>query len=721
MSGDQTNHGLLINLAKVAALAGVSRPAVSNWRKRFPDFPQPAGGTAGSPLFHAGQVEEWLRSQDKWVGKPGVEHRLWATLDSLRAVAPTESLLEAISAALTIRFLALVPQRAENVAQGVTPTPVAWEDLSRSRHGDRLHGLQHLAAQMEATAPALHRLLLPPLDRLPQGAEHLLELLDEVPVDDSHRFLEAVISMHRRATGRGSVDWTTSEALTELVINMARPIALSVYDAAAGAGGFLLAASRAAKRPVDLLGQEVNESAWRLANQRLVVHQLNGRIALGDTLMADAEPRLQAQTVLLDPPYNMSNWTGGQPVYDRPWRFGMPSTNNADFAWAQHAVSHLAPEGRAFVLLPLSSLSRGGADARIRHELIRAGVVEAVIELPRGMVPRTAIALALWVLARPGEAAGGGDRVLLADASSANVASFASRSREIVDVYRQWRQSGTVDVDWAISPSRLDLLGIDATLVPSRWIPTASESADVNQLITELSDEAKRLNEVMASLRKTKAVDLGRLTPAKDEVQRASVGHLAADGVVALFRGVRVPRDELDTAEGDVPVITPSQVRDGLTVPPDSCPRLSADAFDRDPVRTEPGDVVVMPEGSRVRAGVVRVGGAVAAAPLWVLRVRGDRIDPAYLAACLASEWNARHSVGSTVPRAPVRDLEIPLLPLTSQRALVSRLEVLAVLRQKAVNAAGGAEAMMRRLVDGVAAGVLDVGMATEAGMESSA
>ncbi|MGR7027218.1 hypothetical protein [Geodermatophilus sp. URMC 62] len=278
-----------------------------------------------------------------------------------------------------------------------------------------------------------------------------------------------------------------------------------------------------------------------------------------------------------------------------------------------------------------------------------------------------------------------------------------------------------MDVDWAISPTRLDLLGIDATLVPSRWVPTALESADVNQLITEMKDEAKRLNGAVASLRKTKGVDLGRLTPTGDGVQRASVGQLAADELVALFRGVRVPRDELDAAEGDIPVITPSLVRDGVTVPPDGCPRLSADAFDRDPVRTEPGDVVVMPEGARVRAGEVRVGGAVAAAPLWVLRVRGDRIDPTYLAACLASEWNARHSVSSTIPRAPVRDLEIPLLPLASQRALVARLEVLADLRQKALNAAGGAEAMMRRLVDGVAAGVLDVGVAAEEGGTTSA
>jgi type I restriction-modification system DNA methylase subunit/predicted DNA-binding transcriptional regulator AlpA len=714
MSGDATRPVPLITLADLADLAGVSRPAVSNWRKRFPDFPQPVGGTAGNPLFHPRDVEAWLRSRDKWVGRPGVEHRLWAALEPLRALAPTESFLEAFTAALTVRFLALVRQRANNAAEGVAPAPDAWEAVARSPHRDRLAELQRLAARMEARSPSLQRLLLPPLDRLPRPAEHLLEFLDEVPVDDSPRLLEAVVSMHRRASGRGSVEWTTSESLTELVIDMAQPIASTVYDGAAGAGGFLLAAARAAKRSVDLFGQEVNESAWRLANQRLIVHQLDGRVALGDTLMDDAEPELQAQTVLLDPPYSMANWSGDSPVHDRPWRFGVPGPNNADFAWVQHAVSHLAPGGRAFVLLPMSSLLRSGTDARIRHELIRTGAVEAVVELPRGLVSRTAIPLALWVFARPGEAAGGGDAVLLANATPADAESFAARAREVVDLYRRWQQGGTVDVGWAVSQTRLELLGIDATLVPSRWIPTPSESVDANQLITDLKDDARRLNDAMASLRQTKRVNLGRLARQEEEVQRASIGQLANDGLIKLFRGVRVPRNELEAAKGAAPVLTAAQVRDGVTVSPDDCPRVSADALDRQAVRTEPGDIVVMPEGERVRAGVAREGGAIAAAPLWVLRVRGDWIDPAYLAACLGSEWNSRHFVGSTKRGASVRDLEVPLLPPASQKGLVDRLAALVDRREQALRAAEAAGAMMQRLVDGVAAGVLDVGSSAE-------
>ncbi|MDP9458815.1 MAG: N-6 DNA methylase [Actinomycetota bacterium] len=716
MTKKETGRGPLITLAEVAELAGVSRPAVSNWRKRFPDFPQPAAGTGGSPLFQPQEVEEWLRSRDKWVGRPGVEHQLWAALGGLRALGPTESFLDAISAILTVRFVALVPQQARNAAEGALPEQQAWDLAWRSHHGERIVELKQVAARIEATAPSLHDVLLPPLERLPRQAEVLLDLIDEVSIEDSPRFLETVISMHGRATGRGGLEWTTSEALTELVINMARPVAFSVYDGAAGAGGFLLAAARATKRPLVLLGQEINESTWRLANQRMIIHQLDGRIARGDTLLADAHPGHEAQTVLLDPPYSAKNWGGEKVAHDRRWRFGTPSTVTADMAWLQHAVAHLAPNGRAFVLLPPSSLFRGGADARIRHELIRQGAVEAVVELPRGLVPRTAIPLALWVLARPGEAAGGSDRVLLVDATAGDAESFVARSHEVVELYRQWRQTGTVDVDWAISPTRLDLLGIDQTLIPSRWIPTALETADANQLIRDLQEGADRLNSAMAGLRQSKGAHLGRLSPTGGEVQRASIGQMAVDGLVTLFRGVRVPREELDSAEGDVPVLTPAQVRDGVTVPPAHCPRVSGDMFERQPGRTEPGDVVVMPEGPRVRAGVVREGGAIAVTPLWVLRVRGDWIDPAYLAACLTSEWNSRHLAGGTTLRAAIRDLEVPVLPLASQEALAGRLEVLADLRQKALAAAGEAEAMVRQLVDAVAAGVLDVGAPTGEG-----
>ena len=707
MTGSQTGQGPLITLADVAELAGVSRPAVSNWRKRFPDFPSPAAGTAGSPLYQLQEVEDWLRSRDKWVGRPGVEHRVWAALDSMRAFGTTESFLEAISAVLTLRLVALVPQRAHNAAEGATVEQQVWND-AWSRHGDRISALQRIAARVEVTTPSLRDVLLPPLERLPREAEPLVELLDDVPVDDSPGLLEAMVSMHRRATGRGGLVWTTSDTLTDLVVDMARPIASSVYDGAAGGGGFLLAAARAAKHPVELFGQEISPNAWRLATQRIIVHQLNGWIANGDTLRADAHPGQQAQTVLLDPPYNVSDWGRGGGAYDRPWPFGVPSANNADFAWVQQAISHVAPGGRAFVILPMGSLSRTSADARIRHELVRAGALEAVVALPPGLVSRTAIPLALWVLARPGEAADA-DRVLLVDAALDDSGSFAGRAKEISDLYRQWRARGTVESAAAVAtPSRLDLLGIDANLIPARWVPTALEAVDADELLADLRQDTERLADKLSRLREVEGVKLDGFAASRGALQRASVGQLMSDGHLTLIRGTRVPREDLD-ADGDVAVITPSQVRDRVGLSSAECPRITGDTLDRLPERTQPGDVVVLTEGPQIRAAVVVDAGAITAAPLWLLRVRGEWIDPSYLAACMSSEWNLRYSVGSAIPRVPVRELEVPILPLAAQRALVQQLSALQDLRKQALDIAGGAETISRRLVDGVTAGVLDV------------
>ncbi|MGY1838117.1 MULTISPECIES: N-6 DNA methylase [unclassified Modestobacter] len=697
-----------LTLADIAVLANVGRPAVSNWRKRFADFPQPVAGTAASPLFDPLQVEEWLRQTDRYVGRPGVEHRLWKAMDRFRGELPMETVLEAVCAVATLRYVTGLPQRARNLAEGAAPAPEMWASVETSPPHRQLDDLRHAAVRVEAATPSLTGLLAPPLDRLPERAADLLQLVGEIPVEDTARLVEAVIGMLRRATGRGGLEWTTAEPLSELVVNLARPVNGTVYDPAAGVAGALLEARREAEGPVQLTGQEVNESAWRLANLRLIVHGADGSVSRGNTLLHDREPGLRASLIVLDPPFALSNWGADEVRHDRRWRFGEPTGKSADMAWVQHAVAHLAPGGRAFVLLPAGSLSRGGGDGRIRHELIRQGAVEAVVALPGGLVPRTGIALALWVLTRPEESPAR-DRVLLIDATAFERASFSSRAPDVVDLYHRWRRTGELgEADWAVAPNLLDLLGIEATLLPSRWIPTALESADAEQVIGELRRDAGRLSSALRALGASPDVRLDVQAATDHATRRMSVERLVTDGELTLYRGERVPRDELDAA-GEVPVITASHVRQGAVPDPADCLGVPADVLQGRVERTQAGDVLVLPEGGPIRAVVVEKGGAIAAWPLWVLRPRPNSIHPGYLAACLASEWNNRHLMGNAIPRAHVRDLEVPLLPPDAQQSVVGQLQQLDALRRDSELAAILAGRMSQRVVDGLAAGVLTV------------
>ncbi|MGY1782240.1 N-6 DNA methylase [Geodermatophilus sp. SYSU D01036] len=699
-----------LTLADIALLADVGRPAVSNWRKRFADFPQPVAGTAERPLFDARQIEEWLRQRKGNFVSPGVDRRLWKALEPFRGVAPMEVLLEAVAAVATLRYVAVAPKRGRNLAGDVPPAPDVWAAVSGSPPDRRRAAVLRAAAEMEQSVPSLTRLFVPPVERLPAEAADVLRFLDQVPVKESARLVDAAVGMLGWAAGRGGLGAAaTADPLIDLVVALARPIMGTVYDPAAGVAGALLGAARAAQGAVELTGQELSESAWRLANQRLIVHGLDGHITHGNTLLDDQEPGLEAALVVLDPPYAVANWGVDRVSLDRRWRFGLPSANNADLAWVQHAVAHLAPGGRAFVLLPAGSLFRSGADARIRHELIRQGAVEVVVALPKGLDPRFGVALTLWVLARPGEAAVG-DRVLLADLAGDRSA-FTSRAQELSELYHRWRRGGEIgDVGWAVSPSRLDLLAMDATLVPARWIPTALQSVDAEQLIGELRDDAGRLASTLTALGRSSTVRLDRVRGAGAGTQRASVARLAADGHLTVLRGARVPREDLDAAAAQgVPVITATQIRQGAAPRSADCPRVPADVLEPKFTRTEPGDVLVLSEGDRIRTAVVDEGGMVAAWPLWIVRGRPGWMDPTYLAACLASEWNSRHLMGSTVPRARVRDLEVPLLPLGAQRSVVEQLQQLDALRRESQLAATLAGRMSQRVVDGLAAGVLSV------------
>ena len=704
----------LITLADIADLAGVRRSAVSNWRKRFSDFPPPTAGTAGSPLFDTAHVESWLRRRDRYVGRPGLEHQLWRGVEELRGLAPVETLLGASSAAVVLRYVATQPQRADNLARGAQMQSGFWDIVHRDDPGQRLRELQAVAWELASTTPSLHDIFDPLFDRLPAAAASLLVMLDDAPDDDAARLFETIVGMRRRATGRGGAEWMTSESLTELMIDLAGPLHGMVYDPAAGSGGFLVEAAHAAEGPVRLVGQELNENAWRLANQRLIVHGLDGRIDRANTLQHDAAPELMAATVLLNPPYGMRNWGAERSWNDRRWRFGFPSDTSADMAWLQHAVAHLAPGGRAFVLLPAGSLFREGQDGRIRHELIRQGAVEAIISLPQGLVHRTAMSLALWVVARPGEVAVP-DRVLLIDAAAGGRTSLADGAPELIELYHEWRNAGRLkDVGWAAAPPLLDLLGVAATLVPTRWIPSALESTDAAQIVAELEGETRQLARTLAELADSPSVPLGDLATPISKVRRAPIGRLNADGLVGLFRGTRVPQREVTKDGEGLPLLTAAQVREGVEARPGDDLRVAEDVLSRHPELTAPGDVVVLTEGPRVRSLVAREGGAVVAAPLWLVKVQQELIDPSYLAACLESEWNSRHAIGTTVSRTNIRDLEVPLLPLAAQRALARKLRVLEDIRRQCAEADRLARSIRQRLVDGLAAGVVEVGWSTD-------
>ncbi|MFG1674639.1 N-6 DNA methylase [Micromonospora sp. NPDC049282] len=348
---------LTITAAEIARLAGVGRAAVSNWRKRHDDFPDPVGGSATSPEFDLAQVERWLHAQGK-LPDLATADRLW------RHLAATSASPAAGLAAVGARLLAR--QRGQRPARSTDPqlTP-----------------------------------LLPDVD----------ELADELGPQGAFDALWQRFS----APGPGR-PFATPDDLADLMAGLAGVGGGSVFDPAAGSGATLRAAVRAGC--TSAYGQELDPDLARLAGLWLAVRDVPGEVSTGDSLRADAHPGRTFDAVVCHPPFGASNWGDDELGHDPRWIVGTTPRTEPELAWAQHALAHLRPDGHAVLLMPPTVAGRR-AGRRIRAELLRRGALRAVVALPPGAAAPHGVPLHLWVLRRPPADAPPPARTLLVDAA----------------------------------------------------------------------------------------------------------------------------------------------------------------------------------------------------------------------------------------------------------------------------------------------------------------
>jgi type I restriction enzyme M protein len=152
---------------------------------------------------------------------------------------------------------------------------------------------------------------------------------------------------------------------------------------------------------ISIYGQESNYTTWRLAKMNLAIRGIDAQIAHGDTFHNDKHPGLKADYVLANPPFNDSDWRGELLKDDKRWAYGVPPAGNANYAWVQHFIHHLAPTGLAGFVLANGSMSSGqSGEGEIRKAIIEADLVDCMVALPGQLFYSTQIPVCLWFLAR---------------------------------------------------------------------------------------------------------------------------------------------------------------------------------------------------------------------------------------------------------------------------------------------------------------------------------
>jgi type I restriction enzyme M protein len=202
--------------------------------------------------------------------------------------------------------------------------------------------------------------------------------------------------------------------VVKLLVEMLEPYRGRVYDPCCGSSGmfvqsveFIRAHRRGngnggkAKADISIYGQESNYTTWRLARMNLAIRGIDGQIRHGDTFHNDQHPDLKADFILANPPFNVSDWRGELLRDDPRWQYGVPPASNANFAWVQHIVHHLAPAGVAgFVLANGSMSSNQSGEGEIRKNLVEADRVDCMVAFPGQLFYSTQIPACLWFLAR---------------------------------------------------------------------------------------------------------------------------------------------------------------------------------------------------------------------------------------------------------------------------------------------------------------------------------
>ncbi|GAA2873827.1 N-6 DNA methylase [Streptosporangium fragile] len=600
-----------VSAADVARLADVGRAAVSNWRKRFDDFPQPVGGTATSPAFSLVQVEQWLRRHGRYVEVSPLE-RVWQWL---RAVGEDLRLGDAVG--YTGAFLLYLRRE-----------PADWRKLSRLGDDEMLG---RLPAAVSRAVPDLPGELPPELSVDPA----LIRAIADVGTEQGPaETFDGICARYADAHSRRLL--ATPQKVAELMVRLAGTSGATVMDPSCGIGTLLLAA-----RATRVLGQDVNEAAARLAAARLLLHGTEAVVRSGDSLRADAFPGERVDAVVCNPPFNDRSWGYEELSSDPRWEYGLPPRGESELAWLQHCLAHVRPGGLVVIMMPGVAAGRRSG-RRVRGNLLRAGALRAIITLSTGAAPASSGAPDLWVLRRPDPDA---DRQPPSDVLMVNA------GEDLAVAETAWRayDDGAELPDVARTVRIIDLLDEEVALTPVHRVGSQSQSGP-----SAFAEARKRVVTALGGL------DIPALTPPsrRRDLPMTSVGELARAGVVTVYQGPL----KMTVDEGDLPVLTAKDLLLG---------RGPSGRTEDEPglVVVEPGDVVapLVPRGDTV-VRVAREGGAALGPQLLLFRTDPGRLDPHFLAGCLRVTGEASTRLGSSARMDP-RRAQLPRLPIDEQRA----------------------------------------------------
>lgn len=425
------------------------------------------------------------------------------------------------------------------------PPEARWDEIQASAKSEEIgKRLDQAMDAIERENPSLKGVLpkvyaRPGLDKDNLGK--LIDLFSGLEVggreqrsrDVLGRVYEYFLGRFAGAEGKGGGEFYTPQSVVRVLVEMIEPFRGRVYDPCCGSGGMFVQSVKfteahgGRRDQVSIFGQESNYTTWRLARMNLAIRGIEADLGPkhADSFREDLHPDLRADFILANPPFNVSEWHGEQLRKDVRWAHGAPPAGNANFAWVQHMVHHLAPGGVAgFVLANGSMSSMQSGEGEIRRRLVEADLVDCMVALPPQLFYQTQIPVCLWFLARDRHDGGFRDRrgeVLFIDARK--LGTLETRVHRLLEdedrakitgAYHAWRgEKGAgkyADVPgFCKAATREEIEKHDFVLTPGRYvgIEEAEEEGEpfeerMERLVKyyhSLSDQGRELDQTIAS------------------------------------------------------------------------------------------------------------------------------------------------------------------------------------------------------------------------------
>ncbi|MEP2028686.1 MAG: class I SAM-dependent DNA methyltransferase [Paracoccaceae bacterium] len=446
---------------------------------------------------------------------------------------------------------------AENVFW--VPSTARWSHIQQNARSENIGKIIDDAMEAIEAVPTNESLkgvlpktyARPTLDKTMLG--ELVDLFSNIKLHDSAdrardllgRVYEYFISGFASAEGKRGGEFFTPRSVVRTLVEMLEPYEGRVYDPCCGSGGMFIQSEKFIEEhggnPLNLAvyGQEINHTTWRLAKMNLAVHGIDADIGWDSagSFHKDSHPNLKADYILANPPFNISDWGGDRLAEDLRWQYGVPPKGNANFAWIQHIIHHLAPRGHAGVVLANGSMSsQTSGEGEIRKRLIEEDRVDCMVALPGQMFYSTQIPVCLWILSRNKSANGLRDRrgeVLFIDARKmGNMVDRTQRVfspdeiEKIAGTYRRWRAKPEMlkNKSWetyADEPGFCKSEGLetirkfDYVLTPGRYVGAADAEDDgvpFEEKFSSLNSLLSRIFRDSKDQEAEVAAQLGRVT-----------------------------------------------------------------------------------------------------------------------------------------------------------------------------------------------------------------